>query len=124
MKSSFVLAYSTARDAQEARAIAAAVVTERLAACANIIDGMNSLYFWEGKLCDEHEAVLIVKTRKSLFPRLMSRIRELHSYDVPCIVALPIVDGNPPFLSWISANTQTPKPPKRTKKEKNGRTRT
>jgi periplasmic divalent cation tolerance protein len=99
------MAYITTRDANEARRIGRAVVRERLAACANIFERVNSFYYWEGRLCDGHEAVLIVKTRPALLKRLVQRVRTLHSYRVPCIVALPIGGGNPDFLSWIKKET-------------------
>lgn len=97
--------YMTARDREEARRIGKALVTEKLAACVNICNGMNSLYFWEGKLCDEQEAVLIAKTTEPLLEKLTARVKELHSYKVPCIVALPIVGGNTDFLAWIGKET-------------------
>jgi periplasmic divalent cation tolerance protein len=103
MKPLFV--YITAKDRAQARRIGGAVVREKLAACANVIDGMESIYFWEGKLCDEKEAVVIVKTTGPRLKALVKRVKKLHSYKVPCIVALPVIDGNPDFLKWIAAET-------------------
>jgi periplasmic divalent cation tolerance protein len=111
-----LLIYITAKDNTQARTIGKAIVKERLAACANIIPAMNSFYFWEGKLCDDAEAVVIVKTRKALLDRLIKRVKTLHSYAVPCIVALPIVGGNPDFLAWVHEETRGRKPRKRKKK--------
>jgi periplasmic divalent cation tolerance protein len=102
--------YITARGIPEARKIGKALVRERLAACANIISGMHSLYFWEGRLCDDREAVLIVKTRAALLGRLVKRVRQLHSYSIPCIVALPIVGGNRDFIEWVEKETAAGKP--------------
>jgi periplasmic divalent cation tolerance protein len=103
--------YITTKDRREARRIGKALVTEKLAACVNIVDGMNSLYFWEGKFCDERETILIAKTRKVLLPCLTARVKQLHSYRVPCIAALPIIGGNRDFLQWIAGETAAPKRP-------------
>ena len=111
-----VLVYMTAKDTKEARRLAKTLVTEKIVACANILDGMNSLYFWEGRLCDDREAVLIAKTRATLLPKLVRRVRQLHSYSVPCIAAMPITGGNTAFLDWVSKETrpgQAPSAPRR-----------
>jgi periplasmic divalent cation tolerance protein len=109
-----IVVYITARDVKQARRIGKALLAERLAACANIFGGMNSLYFWEGRLCDEREAVLIVKTRAALLGRLIKRVTSLHSYSVPCIVSWPVAGGNRDFLEWVKKETSTGKPhPKR-----------
>jgi periplasmic divalent cation tolerance protein len=97
------LIYVTASNRAEAEKIAEAVVTERLAACANILDGITSIFHWEGKLCRENEAVLILKTVEEKTDALTVRIKELHSYECPCIVILPIEGGNPAFLEWIAS---------------------
>ncbi|HEX6141804.1 MAG TPA: divalent-cation tolerance protein CutA, partial [Geminicoccaceae bacterium] len=85
--------------------IGRALVEERLAACANVIDGMTSVYEWAGAVEQAEEAVLILKTRTDLVPRVVDRVRALHSYDIPCVVSLPIEAGNPDFLSWIATQT-------------------
>jgi periplasmic divalent cation tolerance protein len=103
MKVLFV--YITAKNKTQARTIGKTLVKEKLAACANIIDGMNSFYFWDGKLCDDREAVLIVKTRSGLLEKLVSRVKKLHPYEVPCIVALPVAGGNKRFLEWVIRET-------------------
>ena len=95
------LIYVTAPSREEAEKIAEAVVTERLAACANILDGVTSVFHWEGKLCRGNEAVLILKTTEEKTDALTARIKELHSYECPCVVVLPIEGGNPAFLEWI-----------------------
>jgi periplasmic divalent cation tolerance protein len=95
------LIYVTTASRAEAEKIAEAVVTERLAACANILDGVTSIFHWEGKLCRENEAVLILKTTDEKTAALTARIKELHSYECPCVVVLPIEGGNPAFLEWI-----------------------
>jgi periplasmic divalent cation tolerance protein len=102
----FRFVYITTSDRDRARAIGRALVEERLAACVNIIDGMNSLYWWEGAIQDDHETILIAKTRAELVPKLTNRVKSLHRYEVPCIVALPILSGNPDFLKWIEQETK------------------
>lgn len=100
-----VFLYITAGSTKEAVSIARVLLDDRLIACANIIDGATSLYRWEGKIAEEKEAVMIAKTREDLVEKAIDRVRELHSYDCPCIVALPIVAGNPAFLDWIDEET-------------------
>jgi len=100
--------YITAGSRDEAKKIGHALVEARLAACANVIDGMESVYWWEGKLTEDREAVLIVKTRAELVPAVTARVKALHSYAVPCVVALPILDGNPDYLKWVAAETTAP----------------
>ncbi|MCX6678099.1 MAG: divalent-cation tolerance protein CutA [Methanothrix sp.] len=96
----FVVVFCTAGPG-EAEPLASALVEERLAACVNI-SPVRSCYFWEGKLnCDE-EVLLIIKTKKSQFEPLQKRILELHSYAVPEIIALPIIEGHQPYLDWVA----------------------
>ena len=92
--------------ADEAPKLAKTVVEERLVACVNIVPGLRSLYWWEGKVEDEPEVLCIMKTRSNLFEPLRDRVRELHSYEVEEIIALPILAGNPPYLDWIKRNTR------------------
>lgn len=101
------LIYMTAPSRAEAEHIAEKVVTERLAACANIFDGVLSFFHWDGKLCREQEAVLILKTTEGNVAALTKRIQELHSYECPCVVALPIEGGNPDFLKWVVNSTES-----------------
>lgn len=97
--------YVTAADGAEAEAIAKAVVGERLAACANLLGPVRSIYWWDGKLCDGSEVALVLKTSGDRQEQLIARIREIHSYACPCIVCLPVAAGNPDFLAWIAAET-------------------
>ena len=97
--------YVTAGSRDEAMAIGRALVEERLAACANLIEGMTSVYRWRDTIQEDREVVLIAKTRRELVDRLTARVRELHSYETPCVVALPLQGGNPAFLNWIAAET-------------------
>ncbi len=86
--------------------MAKAVVADRLAACANILPGMLSVYHWDDALQEQPETVLILKTRQELFPALETRLREMHSYDTPCITALPASEVSAPFLDWVLAETK------------------
>ena len=99
------LIYVTTADRAEAERIGEALVGERLAACANILGPITSLYWWEGRMQRGDEVALIAKTTADLVDRIVARVRELHSYTVPCIVALPIEQGNPAFLRWILEET-------------------
>jgi len=98
--------YVTAGDAAEARRIGRTAVEERLAACANIVDAMASIYWWDGKLHEAAEAVLILKTTEGRLAALIERVKALHSYDCPCIEALAVTGGYPPFLDWVARETQ------------------
>lgn len=93
--------YMTAGSKAEAQKIGNALVEERLAACVNILDNMQSIYRWEGKIQQDAEAVLIAKTTDDLVAALVDRVKALHSYECPCIVSLPISSGYPPFLDWV-----------------------
>jgi periplasmic divalent cation tolerance protein len=97
--------YITASSKDEARTIGRELVLSKLAACANIFDNMNSFYYWDGKLQDDTEAVLIAKTTKERVPQLIDKVKSLHSYECPCIVTLPVAGGNPAFLNWVVAET-------------------
>ena len=97
--------YVTAPSDALAQKIASTVVSERLAACANIIPGMKSVYQWQGKIEQREEVVLILKTQEKLFPALEARVKALHNDETPCIVALPITAGNADFLQWIETET-------------------
>ena len=97
--------YITAPDKAAALSIGRALVDARLAACANVFDGMTSVYRWQGRVQEDGEAVLIAKTREDLVPALTETVRALHSYECPCIVALPVVGGSQPFIDWIAAET-------------------
>jgi periplasmic divalent cation tolerance protein len=103
---SAMLVYVTCRSEEEARAIARVAVGERLAACANILGAIRSLYWWEGSLEEGEEAALILKTRDDLVAPLTARIKETHGYSVPCVAALPIIAGNPDYLAWIESETR------------------
>jgi len=100
-----VIVHVTAYSDEEAALIARTVVAERLAACANIDAPCRSFYRWQGRMEDAHEVPLTLKTRAALFARLSARICELHSYDCPCVIAVPVTDGARAYLDWIEAET-------------------
>ena len=95
----------TAPDAAQAAEMARTLVAERLCACVNIIRDVRSIYRYEGKMCDEAEVLCIVKTRPALFPRLQRRVRELHPYKVPEVLAFAVQDGSPDYLDWLREST-------------------
>ncbi|MEE9236149.1 MAG: divalent-cation tolerance protein CutA [Candidatus Acidoferrales bacterium] len=86
---------------EEAERIARALVEERLAACVNVMQPVRSLYRWQGKVCDEPEVLLSIKTSRPLFDRVRRVVEKLHSYEVPEVVCLPIIDGAPNYLNWL-----------------------
>ena len=93
----------------EARAIARALVERRLAACVNVLPGVASIYQWEGTVCEDDELLLIIKTSEERLPALTDQLLELHPYDVPEIIALPInaLEGNPMYLQWIQSEVMS-----------------
>ncbi len=99
------MVYVTCGSLDQAREIGRAVVEEQLAACANIIDGMRSIYRWEGMVEEGREVVLIFKTRRALVAELTARVKALHSFDVPCVVELPLEQGNADYFAWIVDET-------------------
>ena len=100
MKVNFI--YMTAGSREEARKIGKELVMSRLAACVNILDNMNSLYMWQGKVQDDSEIVMIAKTTEDQLPQLVEKVKSLHSYECPCIVSIPVSGGNQAFLDWIA----------------------
>lgn len=99
------IVFVTAGSEEEALKIGRTLVAERLAACANIVPGIRSVYRWKGEICSDSEFLLIVKTRSSLFSSLMKRVLDLHSYEVPEIVTFPVDRGLPAYLDWVLENT-------------------
>ncbi len=97
--------YVTCKDRAEALQVGKAVVEARLAACANVIDGMESIYWWKGQLEVGSEAVLILNSRRDLLEDLTKKIKLEHSYEVPCVVAMHIKGGNQDYLNWLLAET-------------------
>lgn len=108
MESQPLVVYCTCPDQAVAERIAETVVDERLAACANIVPGLISIYRWQGQVRRDSELLLMIKTRGVVYALLEARIRELHPYQVPEIVALPIQVGAVDYLGWIADNTGAP----------------
>jgi periplasmic divalent cation tolerance protein len=100
-----IVCYITAPSEDEAVNIARALVEGRLAACANIVKNVRSIYSWKGAIEDDAEVLMIVKTQKALFHKLSEKVKEMHSYDVPEVIALPIVDGSEDYLRWLREST-------------------
>lgn len=102
-----VFAYVTASSLEEAERIGHTLVEERLAACANLLPGMRSIYRWQGAVEQAEEVVLIAKTRADRFDALAARVTALHSYETPCVVALPVSTGAAPYLAWIAGESDS-----------------
>lgn len=107
-----VLLYVTFGSRADAMASARTLIGERLVACANVIDGVTSVYRWDGEMKEESESIMIAKTKESLVTQAIERVVELHPYDCPCAVSLPMTEGHKPFLDWISdeVSAETPSP--------------
>lgn len=95
--------YITTANIEEAKAIGRVLVEEKLAACVNIMDGMESIYEWKGNIEEDHECVLIAKTHASKVSKLTQKVLDLHSYECPCVVSIPVSEseGNPEYLEWV-----------------------
>jgi len=101
-----IIVLITTSSKEEAEAIGGHLVETKLAACVNIIPEIQSLFFWEGKRCSESETLLLVKTKRSLFAPLCEAVQKQHSYSVPEMIALPIIEGTPNYLQWVDENTR------------------
>jgi periplasmic divalent cation tolerance protein len=99
-----ILVLSTADTLELAQEIGTALVEAREAACVNIVSGIRSIYRWEGKLCNEGEFLLLIKSSADKFEAIRNRIHRLHSYEVPEIIALPLTDGDPDYLAWLRSS--------------------
>lgn len=96
-----IVVFITAPTEDEATTIARALVEEKLAGCVNIVRNVRSIYRWEGKIEDDQEVLMIAKTRQELFASLANRVKQLHSYSVPEIIAAPIIAGSENYLAWL-----------------------
>ena len=101
-----IIVMVTCSSSAEAETIANRLIEERLVACVNIAGRIRSLFHWQGTVARESESLLLMKTQKACFEALSRRVKELHSYDVPEIVAMPIMVGNPDYLDWIRRSTE------------------
>jgi len=104
MNGEFQVVLCTAPDAETAETIATALVTDRLAACVNILPGVTSVYRWQGKIERDAELLLLIKTAAGSWSRLEQRIRSLHPYELPEIIAVPIQTGQENYLEWITSS--------------------
>ncbi|MBI3911577.1 MAG: divalent-cation tolerance protein CutA [Armatimonadetes bacterium] len=105
-----VVVFVTASDTGEAERIGAALLEARLAACVSVIPQVDSRFWWQGQIESAREALLLIKTRRDLFPRLLEAVRAVHSYHVFEAVAVPISEANPDYLRWIGEATQVSEP--------------
>lgn len=96
-----IVVFVTAKDLSEAKRISQKLLEEKLIACANIVEGVKSFFWWQGKIDNAEEVLLILKTQENLFKKIVKTVKSVHSYEVPEVIALPIVDGNPDYLRWI-----------------------
>ena len=102
----YIVVLTTCSSEEEAKNIAKKLVEEHLIACANVIANMFSIYMWQGQLCEEGEVLMVMKSRREHFDKIQNRIQVLHSFDVPEIIALPIVGGSQAYLDWVYQETQ------------------
>ena len=98
---SVIMIYITASHIEEAEEISKALVTEKLVACTNILPNMRSAYIWEGEYTESEEIILLAKTTADKFDAVEARVKEIHSYDCPCIISLSIDQGHTPYLEWL-----------------------
>jgi periplasmic divalent cation tolerance protein len=103
MKNPYIIILITAKNKKEAIKIARGLLESKLIACANIIEGVQSLFWWEGRMDASNETMLILKTKKASFYKISAQVKSLHSYQTPEIIALPIVNGSKEYLSWIAS---------------------
>jgi periplasmic divalent cation tolerance protein len=104
----YIAVFSTVPDEDSAQKIANTILKKRLAACVNITSPAQSLYWWQGKITQEQEYQMIIKTENKLYTQLEEIILELHPYEIPEIIAIPVVRGYSPYLDWIAAETSFP----------------
>jgi periplasmic divalent cation tolerance protein len=101
MTTDFIIVLVTTKDRDEADRISRTLLAEKLIACANIISPVASCFLWQGKIDSAEECLVVMKTRRDLFAELAACVKELHSYEVPEVLALPVVDGSGEYLAWV-----------------------
>ena len=106
MNTQYIIILVTAKNKKEATAIACGLLETKLIACANIIDGVQSFFWWQGKIDSSKEVLLVLKSKKTLFKKISVKVKSLHSYQTPEIIALPLLDGSKDYLNWIDSSTQ------------------
>jgi len=100
-----IVIFITTSSEEEARKVANQLLNQRKAACINIVSSIDSLFWWQGKLNSARESLLIIKTKESLLPEIINLVKEVHSYEIPEVIALPILGGNPDYLKWLNEET-------------------
>jgi len=104
MDTPYIIVLVTAKDKKQAQNIAKGLLEAKLIACANIIGGVRSLFWWQGKIDSSNEVLLVLKAPKALFKKIVTKVKSLHSYQTPEIISLPIVKGSEDYLKWISSS--------------------
>ena len=102
----YIVVFVTAKDKEQAKTIADGLLKDRLAACVNVVGGVQSFFWWSGKIDQAGEVLLVIKTKKVLFKKIVLKVKALHSYDVPEVIALPIIGGNFDYLKWIEESVE------------------
>lgn len=102
-----IIIFMTASSPEEAKLISNTLLEEKLIACSNTLSDMKSTFWWKGKIQNENEVLIIAKSQKSHLNNIISTVKSLHSYDVPEIIAIPIIGGNPDYLDWLSEETNS-----------------
>ncbi len=105
MNTRYIVVLVTAKDKKEAKKIARGLLEAKLIACANIVEGIQSLFWWQDKIDSSKEVLLVLKTKKVLFKKILTKVKSLHSYQTPEIIALPIVNGSEDYLQWLDCST-------------------
>ena len=105
-KSNFIIIYVTAKDSKQAKNIAQKIIQEKRAACVNIVPNVQSVYRWNGKVETSKEVLMIIKSQKSNFSKIADLVTQNHSYELPEIIAVPIVDGSKKYLKWIKESLE------------------
>ncbi len=105
MRPNYIVIYITAPSRKEARGIVSGLIRKRLIACGNIIEGVESVFTWKGRVQKAKETLIICKTRTALFKKIAAEVRQLHSYEVPEIIAVPVAEGSGSYLKWIDEVT-------------------
>lgn len=116
--SAAALVFVTAGNQEQAALIAHALVGERMAACVNLLGPIRSIYRWRGAVQDESEYLMLIKTRASMVARVERKVRELHSYEVPEVIAVSITGGSKPYLDWLIDSTATAESARNTRKKR------
>lgn len=107
MKNKYIIVLVTAKDKKQAKSIAQALLQDKLVACVNVMDAIESMYWWQGKIESSKECLMILKTTQSLFSKVEKIVKEKHSYDTPEIIALDITNGSKSYLNWIDQSITT-----------------